>query len=131
MHSPTPCHTAGTSTHPPACASLPPQNADQGVNKILVGNKCDLPGRKVTEAEGSALAAKHGIPFFEVSAKANTNVAAAFERITADVKQRLDASGAGTRGGGRPGRAAGGGSVDVGAGRGGGAGASGGKKGCC
>ncbi|CAE7418320.1 RABE1D [Symbiodinium sp. KB8] len=86
---------------------------------------------KVTEAEGNALAAKHGIPFFEVSAKANTNVAAAFERITADVKQRLDASGAGTRGGGRPGRAAGGGSVDVGAGRGGGAGASGGKKGCC
>ena len=102
------------------------QNADAHVNKILVGNKCDLPDRAVTQEEGAALAASHGIPFFEVSAKSKHNVTEAFEKITHDVKERLDASGAGT---GRAGGSRGVGAVDIKSG--GGAAAAGGKKGCC
>ena len=97
------------------------------MNKILVGNKCDLPNRTVTKEEGEALAAKYGIPFYEVSAKTKANVAEAFEHITKDVQERLDRSGAGTkRSAGQAGRSAA--RVDIKAGAGG---SGGGKKGCC
>ena len=123
--------THQNSAHAPAhTPSSSLQNADQGVNKILVGNKCDLPDRAVSTAEGEALAAKHGVPFFEVSAKANQNVAPAFEKITADVKARLDASGSGTRSAGGAGRGGSKGSVKGGDGAARGAGGKGGK-GCC
>ena len=92
---------------------------------ILVGNKCDLPDRAVSHEEGAALAASHGIPFFEVSAKSKHNVTEAFEKITHDVKERLDASGAGA---GRASGNRGAGRVDI---KSGGGAAAGGKKGCC
>lgn len=99
------------------------------MNKILVGNKCDLSNRVVSTEEGQALAEKYGIPFYEVSAKTKVNVAEAFQHITKDVQERLDAAGAGTARG--AGRGAGrGGAVDVGGGARGGGGA-GKKTGCC
>lgn len=49
--------------------------AQEKVSMILVGNKCDMTGDKVVEHErGKQLADGLGIPFFETSAKTNTNV---------------------------------------------------------
>ena len=52
------------------------QHAADNVNKILVGNKCDMDESKraVPTSRGKALADEFGIPFFETSAKSNINV---------------------------------------------------------
>ncbi len=43
------------------------QHASESVNKILVGNKCDLLDQKVVDEEAArALAAEYGIKFMEV-----------------------------------------------------------------
>merc|ERR1711900_138626 len=55
------------------------QHATEGVNKILIGNKCDWEDRRVVSTErGQQLADELGIPFLEVSAKSNINVEKAF-----------------------------------------------------
>ena len=55
------------------------QHANKGVNKILLGNKCDAIEKKVIDTrQGSELAAKYGIPFMETSAKSKINVDEAF-----------------------------------------------------
>mmetsp|Transcript_48867 Transcript_48867/g.117395 ORF Transcript_48867/g.117395 Transcript_48867/m.117395 type:complete len:216 (+) Transcript_48867:188-835(+) len=87
------------------------QYGDKHVNKILIGNKWDMPAseRAVTPEEGAALAKDHGMPFFETSAKADHNVTEAFAAIADLVMKRLMADPS-TGGGGRP---AGGGGVRV------------------
>jgi len=67
------------------------QNAAENVNRILIGNKCDVSSseRRVEHAQGEELAAKFGIPFFETSAKNNVNVDAAFDQIARDIVVRL------------------------------------------
>merc|ERR1712127_775766 len=66
------------------------QHADVHVNKIMIGNKCDMEDqRKVSTAEGQALADEYGIKFFETSAKSDINVDEAFLGIGREVKQRL------------------------------------------
>lgn len=69
-------------------------HAAENVNKILVGNKCDVDPseRAVTESEGRALATEYGIEFFETSAKSNLNVEAAFTSIAAEIMSRLMAT---------------------------------------
>jgi len=57
------------------------QNCDDVV-RILVGNKCDAPDKKVSTAEGDALAGQMDIPFFETSAKDNLNIETVFDEIT-------------------------------------------------
>jgi len=57
----------------------------ENVPIILVGNKCDLPDRKVTEEEGRQLAQKYNIPFVETSAKTNTNVTQTFEILVREI----------------------------------------------
>eukprot|EP00164_Ancoracysta_twista_P000281 GFYU01000397.1.p1 GENE.GFYU01000397.1~~GFYU01000397.1.p1 ORF type:complete len:205 (+),score=66.19 GFYU01000397.1:206-820(+) len=69
------------------------QHASDNVNKILVGNKCDLVDKKVVETtRGQALADEYGIKFFETSAKNKINVEAAFHTIARDIKKRLENS---------------------------------------
>jgi len=66
------------------------QHAADNVDKILVGNKCDMISEKVVETtRGAALAEETGIKFFETSAKSNTNVTEAFVAIATDIKKRL------------------------------------------
>ena len=67
------------------------QNAAENVNKMLIGNKSDVSDteRAVTEIQGAELADKFGIPFFETSAKKDTNVSPAFEAIARDIVKRL------------------------------------------
>jgi Ras-related protein Rab-8A len=66
------------------------QHASEGVNKILIGNKCDWEEkRQVSTEQGQALADELGIPFLEVSAKSNINVDQAFYSLAADIKKRI------------------------------------------
>ncbi|KAI1229992.1 hypothetical protein IHE44_0010710 [Lamprotornis superbus] len=50
-------------------------NASAGVERLLLGNKCDMEGRrKVQRDAAEKLAKEHGIRFFETSAKSSENV---------------------------------------------------------
>jgi len=72
------------------------QHADVHVNKILVGNKCDMLDEKVVSTEeGQKLAKEFGIGFWEASAKNDINVEQAFISIARQVKDRLVADGVG------------------------------------
>jgi Ras-related protein Rab-8A len=64
--------------------------AAENVNKILIGNKCDLVEKKVVDTQkGQQLAASYGIQFLETSAKNNINVEEAFISIARDIKARM------------------------------------------
>ena len=73
------------------------QHADQNVNLLLVGNKCDLlrdggaaSGQSfVTKEEGEALAREYDVGFFETSAKEDINVDAAFMKLAKSTMERL------------------------------------------
>lgn len=67
------------------------QNAAENVNRVLIGNKCDVDAseRKVTYEQGKALANEFNIKFFETSAKLNTNVDNSFLSIARDIVERL------------------------------------------
>eukprot|EP00750_Incisomonas_marina_P021370 INCI4334.1.p1 GENE.INCI4334.1~~INCI4334.1.p1 ORF type:complete len:204 (-),score=44.72 INCI4334.1:343-954(-) len=68
------------------------QYADLKVVKVLVGNKCDLEQRRAVKFEdGQNLAKKSDdIPFFECSAKQETNVKEAFETLAREVLKKID-----------------------------------------
>lgn len=66
------------------------QHAAEHVNKILIGNKCDIEkSRAVTTERGQLLADEYEIKFFETSAKNDINVKEAFTSIAQDIKNRL------------------------------------------
>ncbi|KAI7906176.1 GTP-binding protein ypt2 [Cokeromyces recurvatus] len=66
------------------------QHASEGVNKILIGNKCDMEDKRVvTKEQGQTLANELGIRFMETSAKANIGVEEAFFDLARDIKKRL------------------------------------------
>lgn len=55
------------------------QHASEGVNKILIGNKCDWDEKRaVTLEQGRQLADELGLRFVETSAKDNEGVEEAF-----------------------------------------------------
>ncbi|KAJ4811642.1 Ras-related protein Rab-1A [Rhynchospora pubera] len=64
--------------------------ASDSVNKLLVGNKCDLTANKIVSTEtAKAFANEMGIPFMETSAKNATNVEQAFMAMAAAIKNRM------------------------------------------
>jgi len=66
------------------------QHASEGVDRILIGNKCDMTDKKVITAEqGQALADEFGIRFVETSAKSNIGVEDAFFALARDIKKRI------------------------------------------
>eukprot|EP01099_Mayorella_cantabrigiensis_P009049 TRINITY_DN971_c0_g1_i1.p1 TRINITY_DN971_c0_g1~~TRINITY_DN971_c0_g1_i1.p1 ORF type:complete len:210 (+),score=50.69 TRINITY_DN971_c0_g1_i1:60-689(+) len=65
------------------------EHASESVNKILLGNKCDVSNRVVSYEEGSTLAKEYSIEFLETSAKNNINVEEAFVTITKEIKRRF------------------------------------------
>uniref|UniRef100_A0A8C6TD74 RAB1A, member RAS oncogene family b n=1 Tax=Neogobius melanostomus TaxID=47308 RepID=A0A8C6TD74_9GOBI len=66
--------------------------ASENVNKLLVGNKCDLTTKKVvdyTTAKVYGLSLFSGHPLLETSAKNATNVEQAFMTMAAEIKKRM------------------------------------------
>ncbi|KAK3886302.1 hypothetical protein Pcinc_009545 [Petrolisthes cinctipes] len=64
--------------------------ACENVNKLLVGNKCDLTHKKVVDYQtAKEYADTLGIPFLETSAKNATNVEQAFMTMAAEIKNRM------------------------------------------
>jgi len=80
--------------------------ACENVNKLLVGNKCDLTTKKVVDyTSAKEYADQLGIPFLETSAKNATNVEQAFMTMAAEIKNRVGppaAAQAGATGGFKP-----------------------------
>lgn len=67
--------------------------ACEGVNKLLVGNKSDLEGKKSVEYKAAKeFADSLGIPFLETSAKNATNVEQAFLTMAKQIKDRMGAA---------------------------------------
>ncbi|SCV71344.1 BQ2448_2932 [Microbotryum intermedium] len=103
------------------------QHASEGVNKILIGNKCDWSDKKViTEQQGQDLADELGLRFLETSAKTNINVEEAFFALARDIKARLIDT-VGNDGSGGPNGGNGGSGNSIGLNEGGGQA----KSGCC
>ncbi|KAM6367841.1 LOW QUALITY PROTEIN: ras-related protein Rab-1A [Alca torda] len=64
--------------------------ASENVNKLLVGNKCDLTTKKVVDyTTAKEFADSLGIPFLETSAKNATNVEQSFMTMAAEIKKRM------------------------------------------
>lgn len=84
------------------------KHAGATTQRILIGNKCDVKGKKVDSARGKALGDEFHMRFWETSAKDGTNVREAFYTIARDIVGRMLAGegGAGAAGAG-PGGAAG------------------------
>lgn len=78
--------------------------AMENVNKLLVGNKCDLNQKRQVDFDTAKdFADKLDIPFLETSAKAATNVEKAFLTMAAEIKKNMSK---------QPQNAGGGGTVD-------------------
>ena len=66
----------------------------ENVNKLLVGNKCDLTTKKVVDCTTAKNYAEElGFTFLETSVKNATNVQKVFMTIAAEIKTRIDSSG--------------------------------------
>ena len=60
-------------------------HGNESVIKVLVGHKCDEPGRVVTEEEGKKLAEEYDMGFFESSVKTNKNVNEVFYYLVKEI----------------------------------------------
>ena len=70
------------------------------MNKLLVGNKCDLETRRAVSTEQAReFADGLGIEFLETSAKMSTNVEKAFMTMAAQIKARYKTQPQGGSGG--------------------------------
>lgn len=67
------------------------EHASADVEKMVLGNKCDMDDKRVVSKEsGETLAVEYGIKFMETSAKASINVDEAFITIARDIKKKMD-----------------------------------------
>ena len=60
-------------------------NAEEKIKCILIGTKCDLDKREVSEEEGQKLGEQYGYQFLETSAKENININETFETLVSEI----------------------------------------------
>lgn len=62
------------------------EHANEDVERVLVGNKCDMEDRRIIPTEkGESISREHGIRFYETSAKANINI----DRVFMDLAEAI------------------------------------------
>lgn len=67
------------------------EHASSDVEKMILGNKCDIHDRRqVSRERGEQLAIEYGIKFMETSAKASINVEEAFFTLAKDIKTKME-----------------------------------------
>ncbi|XP_064416718.1 ras-related protein Rab-13 [Latimeria chalumnae] len=67
------------------------ENASAGVERMLLGNKCDMDSkRKVQKDQAEKLAKEHNIRFFETSAKSSVNVEESFNALAQDILKKMN-----------------------------------------
>ena len=67
------------------------QHASNDVEKMILGNKCDMNDRRqVSKQRGEALAVEYVVKFLETSAKASINVEEGFFTLARDIKAKMD-----------------------------------------
>lgn len=67
------------------------ENASADVEKMILGNKCDLDSqRQVSKERGEQLAIEYQIKFVETSAKDSLNVEYAFYTLARDIKAKME-----------------------------------------
>ena len=67
-------------------------NSEENIKCILIGTKCDLDKREVTEEEGKELGDKYGYQFLETSAKENININETFENLVSEIMSNFQDS---------------------------------------
>lgn len=66
------------------------EHANEDVEKMILGNKCDIDGKRaVSKDRGDAIAREYGVPFLETSAKANTNIDKAFNDLATAILDKF------------------------------------------
>jgi len=66
------------------------QFADEDVEIMILGNKCDINNKRVVSRErGEQLATEYGIKFMEVSGKTGINIEEAFYSLARDIKVKM------------------------------------------
>ena len=68
-------------------------NAEEKIKCILIGTKCDLDKREVSEEEGQNLAQEYGYKFLETSAKDNININETFETLVSEILDNFQENG--------------------------------------
>ncbi|XP_015587704.1 ras-related protein Rab-10 [Cephus cinctus] len=65
------------------------EHANEDVEKMILGNKCDMEENRVVSTErGESIAREHGIRFMETSAKANVNIDRAFGELAEAILEK-------------------------------------------
>ena len=70
------------------------------IGLVLLGNKCDMEPRTVTEAQGNKMAEELKISYFETSALTGQGIKEAFEQLTKDIMKKKGVGESGSEGGG-------------------------------
>ena len=66
------------------------ENATEDVEKLILGNKCDLEiKRQVTRETAEQYARRHNVKLLECSAMESINIEKAFETITRDILNKV------------------------------------------
>ena len=68
-------------------------NAEEKIKCILIGTKCDLDKREVSEEEGQNLGQKYSYKFLETSAKENININETFETLVSEIMDNFKENG--------------------------------------
>ena len=72
--------------------------ASDNVNKLLIGNKSDIPDRRVVSTEeAKELADSLGVAYIETSAKTSSGVEESFFKMTSSIKSKIVSSNTGPK----------------------------------